>query len=337
MQSIERDKTTQPAFWIVLLGLFLGGCASQKATLQDDHLFGDSSAHQALFQPPPTLPQNTQPTPTRKELDIPKLPLPVPGVISPLPSAPSAPIARQWPAPSRFPLWQLAPQPHISLLRQRLVQAATQPLSSQKVLRYRGQSFRFDCSGYVSFVYARLGFSLLTNTDALDSAEPANGVKRIYHYSRHIGAFHDRKIPNVGDLIFWHGTYDVNRDGRLDDPWTHIAIVESIDRRGTITFLHAEKTRIRRGRMNLLLPHHQRDTNYNTHLRRCRFPSDRCHTSELWSGFATLLKTPLPPHLDGSFLAPRLSQRYPKTPRLPIHSQPPRRMISRRWLVQRDL
>ncbi|MCK6508858.1 C40 family peptidase [Myxococcota bacterium] len=336
MHITQRNHPTPRSLGIFLFALFLGGCASQKATLHDDHLFGDSTAHQALLHPPPPPPPTATPSPP-KEITLPKLPLSVPGVVSPLPSAPSAPITRLWPAPARFPLWQLASQPRIALLRQRLVHLASQPLPSKKILRYRGQSFRYDCSGYVSFAYAHLGFSLLTNTDALDSAEPANGVKRIYHYSRHIGAFHDRKIPSIGDLVFWHGTYDVNHDGRLDDPWTHIAIVESVDQRGTITFLHAEKNRIRRGRMNLLLPHHQRDTNYNTSLRRCRFPSDRCHTSELWAGFATLLKNPLPPHLDGSFLASRRSQREPATPRLPFYSRPPRHTRSRRWLVQRDL
>ncbi|MCB9637557.1 MAG: CHAP domain-containing protein [Myxococcales bacterium] len=326
----------------LLASIFLGGtlafmgCASQQASLQEDHLFGDHAVHQAIQTPPPL--QSHQKTRRPKPLHLPNQPLPVPGVVSPLPPTRSAPLSKVWPAPMRFPIWQLAPQPHLALLRRQVLRIAQSRTGKKRPLRYRGQYFRFDCSGYISFAYAHLGFQLLSPTsDPLGGFDPANGVKRIYRYSRHIGAFHDRKIPEVGDLIFWHGTYDVNRDGRLNDPWTHIAIVESVDRHGTITFLHAEKTRVRRGRMNLLLPHHQRDTNYNTLLRRCRQPGDRCHTSELWAGFATLLKTPLPPHLDGSLTAPRLSFHapQPKAPTKPRQS--PLSTKQRRWVATTSL
>ena len=35
--------------------------------------------------------------------------------------------------------------------------------------------------------------------------------------------------PRPGDLAFFHDTYDRNRDGRANDPYTHVALVEAVD------------------------------------------------------------------------------------------------------------
>ncbi len=45
---------------------------------------------------------------------------------------------------------------------------------------------------------------------------------------------HDAK-PQIGDLVFFHNVLDANEDGRNNDWYTHVAVVESVDSDGTVT------------------------------------------------------------------------------------------------------
>jgi len=130
---------------------------------------------------------------------------------------------------------------------------------------------------------SRAGWALQGNTRSLWA------LAEKMHTTNH------RKIPAVGDLAFFDNTYDRNRNGKLDDELTHVAVVIGVEDDGTILLAHAGTSA---GRtllhMNLEHPDEATDADgkvLNDWLRRKR-ASDRPGTphraGECWHGFATM-------------------------------------------------
>jgi cell wall-associated NlpC family hydrolase len=153
-----------------------------------------------------------------------------------------------------------------------------------------GRPIPRDCSGYVRAIYRRAGLDLFTEGQSTD-----NGVRAIARFVGRHGRWHHRMVPSPGDLVFFDNSYDRNGDGRLNDRFTHVGIVERVSADGTAMIIHASNHGIVREPMNLLRPHATTDEQgqpINTFLRR-RGPHDSPRTphlmSELFAGFATVL------------------------------------------------
>jgi hypothetical protein len=143
--------------------------------------------------------------------------------------------------------------------------------------------FRDDCSGYVCAVYAKVGI-------------PIDGsVKQIWDRAQEAGAIHHRKIPNPGDIAFFDNTYDANHNRKLDDFFSHMALVLQVYDDGTILLAHGGSSH---GRTTLLMNLQEPDVHrredgreVNDYLRRAT-KRDRRGTkylaSQLWRGFATV-------------------------------------------------
>lgn len=155
--------------------------------------------------------------------------------------------------------------------------------AARHYLNHRLDGFRDDCSGFVCAASTRAGRPLTGNTASLWAVLDEEGQT------------HRRKRPDIGDLAFFDNTYDRNRDGRVNDELTHVAIVLDVDDDGTILLAHGGTSAGRSElRMNLLHPSdHRADdgTVRNDYLRRRR-SNDRAGTphlaGEMWRGFATL-------------------------------------------------
>ncbi len=142
--------------------------------------------------------------------------------------------------------------------------------------------YRDDCSGFACAVYNRAGVPL------------EGGTKQLWELSQAAGAVHHRKIPRIGDLAFFDDTYDRNKNGRLDDDLTHVAVVVDVDDDGTILLAHGGTSR---GRTELLMnlgrPHDRQDEagrvlNDYLRVRKSGDPAAAKYLSgELWRGFAT--------------------------------------------------
>jgi hypothetical protein len=52
-------------------------------------------------------------------------------------------------------------------------------------------------------------------------------------------------------LVFFRDTYDLNRDGRVNDGLTHVGLVEKIEEDGTVIVIHRVARGVVRYRMNL--------------------------------------------------------------------------------------
>ena len=148
-----------------------------------------------------------------------------------------------------------------------------------------GSLARRDCSGLVEAVYGEAGLHLPSAED-LDG----NSVAREYvGFEREGGLELDHPLP--GDVAFFHDTWDRNRNGKLDDPLTHVAIVTEVDIDGTLTLVHFGSHGVASFRMNLYdlhLSHDAAGRRVNDRLR-VQKRRDPPHTpylaSELFTAF----------------------------------------------------
>lgn len=98
--------------------------------------------------------------------------------------------------------------------------------------------FRADCSGYVEAVYAAEGLPLRRLAALAAPGEPSGAAalhRAVVTYGVAFGG--GGEWPAPGDLVFFHDTYDRDRNGGADDRFTHVGIVESVSG-GTVVFLH---------------------------------------------------------------------------------------------------
>lgn len=150
-----------------------------------------------------------------------------------------------------------------------------------------GTVWRNDCSGLVCAVHAEAGIDVGGGSSIdLKAQAQARGV------------WHGRGSPAVGDVVFFDDTYDRNRNGRLDDELTHVAIVEEVAADGTLTLVHRGSKGVVRIAMNLERPDvHRADdgTELNSYLR-ARTSRDprgtRYLTGELYVGHASFWSAP---------------------------------------------
>ncbi len=136
-----------------------------------------------------------------------------------------------------------------------------------------------DCTGLVRIATEPEGVVLFDDNARVSD----NGVTAIWRRARAKNALHKRK-PRPGDLVFFHETYDRNRDGRRNDGLTHIAVVEKVAPDGTVTFVHRGGKGIARSRMNLKAP---RDRKHNDYLRAAGGKMRAYLTGELFSAYAS--------------------------------------------------
>ena len=151
-------------------------------------------------------------------------------------------------------------------------------LKGQTSLIVNGESVRYDCSGFVLATYALADVNITGNTRAIfESAQQRSLLV---------------STPSLGDLVFFDNTYDRNKNKRLDDVLTHIAIVVLVESDGTIRMVHLGGSGITDLTMNLAHPtEHTSPTGklWNSYLRvnRKGETSPRL-TGQLFKAFATI-------------------------------------------------
>lgn len=171
------------------------------------------------------------------------------------------------------------------------VARAAAEVVGQDSVKVRGVRYRKDCSGVARAIYAMAGLQL--GGRALRRDE--NDVSILYRWMKESGSVH-RDRPQVGDLVFFDNTYDRNRDGKTNDPLSHVGIVEKILADGTVVYVHHVSGGILRYRMNLAHPRVRRDdaqgTRLNHELRRATGDAPARTGAELFRAFGSM---PAPP------------------------------------------
>ncbi|MFN7143396.1 MAG: CHAP domain-containing protein [Myxococcota bacterium] len=144
-----------------------------------------------------------------------------------------------------------------------------------------GARYRFDCSGLVEASLASAGCAFRGSTEML------------FQQAREHRVLHRKRLPTPGDVAFFDDTYDDNGNGRLDDPLTHVAVVESVDGKGTITLIHVGSKGVTRFLMNLRRPEDRHDADgnlinsYIRHRKAGDSPRTRYLAGELWVAFGS--------------------------------------------------
>jgi len=172
-----------------------------------------------------------------------------------------------------------------------LAQAAAGFLGQSRIeMGYR--RFTLDCSGLALGVYATQGIDLYSGLGKLDGG---NGVGRIFTHVVQHGRIHYGPTVHPGDLVFFHNTWDFNRDGFPNDPLTHVGVVEKVEVDGTVVFVSWVSAGIERYRMNLQEPdqHKTGDGRVLNDFMRRKWPGDpqatRYLTGQLFAAFGTLI------------------------------------------------
>lgn len=169
--------------------------------------------------------------------------------------------------------------PSVSKVGTEIAQTA-ESFRGQKSLSVHGNPVRFDCSGYVIAVYGTVGISISGNTKSLyEQAVEAQVLKQI-------------GLPTPGDVVFFDNSYDRNKNRRLDDSLTHIAIVKEVDSDGTIYMMHLGGSGITDLVMNLQHPNDHRSPEgalWNSYLRiNKKGEQSPRMTGQLFNSYATL-------------------------------------------------
>jgi hypothetical protein len=159
----------------------------------------------------------------------------------------------------------------------RKVARAAESFLGKKRMIVDGDKQRYDCSGMVCAAHKKAGL-------------PMRGSSRtLFEQSQDMGVFHKRKRPDVGDIAFFDNTWDRNKNGRRDDQLTHVAIVETVERDGTITLIHLGGSGITRLTMNMRHPSRKTSADgkkWNNVLRKGN--KGAVLTGELCRGFGSL-------------------------------------------------
>jgi hypothetical protein len=157
-------------------------------------------------------------------------------------------------------------------------------------IQANGKRIAYDCAGVTRAIFLAHGNDLYAS-GAPDKG--ANGVRLIHHHISRHGKFHQGPIVRPGDLVFFHNTWDYNGDGLLNDPLTHVGVVERQESDGTVVFISRVAGAIERYRMNLALPHVYRTAEgrvLNDYIRRKDVddPADTAYlTGQLFAAFGS--------------------------------------------------
>jgi hypothetical protein len=165
-------------------------------------------------------------------------------------------------------------------------------LVGARTITSQGKRIAYDCAGVTRAIFLEHGIDLYRG--AFDDPK-GNGVRLIHNHVRQHGTLHQGSHVSPGDLVFFDNTWDFNGDGKLNDPLTHVGVVERLEPDGTVVFISRVANAIERYRMNLDQPHVHKTAQgrvLNDYIRR-KLPTDpdqAAHLAgELFSFYGNLL------------------------------------------------
>ncbi|HXW53372.1 MAG TPA: NlpC/P60 family protein [Myxococcota bacterium] len=169
--------------------------------------------------------------------------------------------------------------------RARLLSIAKSALGKPS-LKVGKRSFRSDCSGTIRAIFTKAKIGL----GGVIKKDNDNDVKTIYRFVQKYGSV-IREEPLVGDLVFFHNTYDRSCNGQMNDALTHVGLVEKVEGQ-TVHFIHHLGRSIIRSKMNLSLPNETYDPKtrkrINHILRRAEGQHRAFTAAQLFAGFGRL-------------------------------------------------
>ncbi|MDF0666203.1 MAG: CHAP domain-containing protein [Nitrospira sp.] len=165
-------------------------------------------------------------------------------------------------------------------------------LVGARTITSQGKRIAYDCAGVTRAIFLEHGIDLYRGGF---NDPKGNGVRLIHNHVLQHGTLHRGSNVSPGDLVFFDNTWDFNGDGKVNDPLTHVGVVERLEPDGTVVFISRVGKAIARYHMNLDHPHIHKTAQglvLNDYMRR-KLATDPDHaarlTGELFSSYGNLL------------------------------------------------
>ncbi len=153
--------------------------------------------------------------------------------------------------------------------------------------KYIGKKDGGDCSGFVTLINRQFSLNLFDENE-LDKFYTARGLKseamfRLYE-SKNLISFEN---PEVGDLIFFNNTTRSTKNNKKAKIITHVGIVSSVEKDGTVGFTHHAKGKNAVDFMNLNDKNVRKNgkKELNSFVATCKDKSASCLASNRFAGF----------------------------------------------------
>ena len=152
---------------------------------------------------------------------------------------------------------------------------------------YIGKRDGGDCSGFVTLVNKKLNRDFFDEKE-LDKFYTKYGLKseamfKLYE-SKNLIAFDD---PKVGDLVFFNNTTKSTKNNKKAKIVTHVGIVSSVEKDGTVGFTHHARGKNAVDFMNLKNKNTRKKGNkeLNSYVVSCKNNNTSCLASNRFAGF----------------------------------------------------
>ena len=152
---------------------------------------------------------------------------------------------------------------------------------------YIGKRDGGDCSGFVTLVNKKLNRDFFDEKE-LDKFYTKHGLKseamfKLYE-SKNLIAFDD---PKVGDLVFFNNTTRSTKNNKKAKIVTHVGIVSSVEKDGTVGFTHHARGKNAVDFMNLKNKNTRKKGNkeLNSYVVSCKNNNTSCLASNRFAGF----------------------------------------------------
>nr|WP_314128140.1 CHAP domain-containing protein [uncultured Campylobacter sp.] len=152
---------------------------------------------------------------------------------------------------------------------------------------YIGKRDGGDCSGFVTLINKKFNRDFFDEKE-LDKFYTKHGLKseamfKLYE-SKNLIAFDD---PKVGDLVFFNNTTRSTKNNKKAKIVTHVGIVSSVEKDGTVGFTHHARGKNAVDFMNLKNKNTRKKGNkeLNSYVVSCKNNNTSCLASNRFAGF----------------------------------------------------
>ena len=152
---------------------------------------------------------------------------------------------------------------------------------------YIGKRDGGDCSGFVTLINKKLNRDFFDEKE-LDKFYTKHGLKseamfKLYE-SKNLISFND---PKVGDLVFFNNTTRSTKNNKKAKIVTHVGIVSSVEKDGTVGFTHNSRGKNSVDFMNLKNKNTRKKGNkeLNSYVVSCKNNNTSCLASNRFAGF----------------------------------------------------
>jgi len=157
-------------------------------------------------------------------------------------------------------------------------------------------------SGFVKMVYFYFDIDITDTNPKKENGKWKTTTELIYSFIQDNGNLSKAGVPKAGDFIFFNNTYDLNNNGKFDDPLTTVGLVIGTDNENTVYFLYKVGRTIRVRNMNLNFPNKESLKNknvikvLNSKIRRLSKKDRKSNTpnlsSQLFASYGSILDIP---------------------------------------------